>query len=126
MSIHSTAKRSKAKLRTRWMRSDSPVVYAGGRLAVWTVRRILIHRGPAALFLVVLASLLALGLIPALDPYGKLAWLLAGLLLLAAAMVLVAGFAEFLVEESRQAAGSGRVGSATATRNRGASRLVWR
>ncbi len=93
--------RFSTRLRGRLRANVSHPVLVVGRLVMWIARTARSHPGPALGLLVVFGILIAAGFIPELDPFGKIAWVLAAGMLLAGALVVSAGFANFLVGELR-------------------------
>lgn len=85
-----------------WARTRSPIVFLAGQLAMWGVRRAWRYPGWSASYVAVLAMLVAIGFWPTVAPYGPLAWVAAGLLVVAGAALAVAGFAVSLLRRIEQ------------------------
>ncbi len=88
-------------MRGRWSSDRVHPILVLGRLAVWIARRIREHPLISAVYLLALGGLIAVGFVSELDPYGKIGWAAAGLLILLGTVATVVGFANFLVGELR-------------------------
>ena len=84
-----------------WARSASPVASAG-RVVMWCVRTARRHPGWTLAYLVLLGALIAIGFAAADTSYAWLAWVAAGLLILAGAVAVTIGYASFLIKRSRR------------------------
>ncbi|MGK2956636.1 MAG: FkbM family methyltransferase [Solirubrobacterales bacterium] len=87
--------------RERWLRGENHPVALLGRLGIWMLRRIREHKLATLIYVALLAGLAGVGFISEIEPYGRLAWVLAGGLVLLGMTVLIIGFANFLVAEAR-------------------------
>ncbi len=83
------------------MGSSAHPIRVMGRLLTWCARLVRKHPVLVAASVLMLGLLTAAGFVPELDPWGKLGWAAAGLLLLVGILVAAAGFANFLVGELR-------------------------
>ena len=95
------ARRAHVWARGRWLRGDNHPIALLGRLGIWTLRRIREHKVSTVVYVALLAGLTAIGFISKIEPYGYLAWVLAGGLVLSGMAVLLIGFSNFLVAEAR-------------------------
>ena len=85
-----------------WAKSRGPVAVPIGRLVLWLVRRA--RRYPVLVlpYVAVLAALVVVGFLPAVEPYGPIAWSAAGLLVVVGAIGISTGYAGFLVRQADQ------------------------
>lgn len=89
----------RSRLKARVVRH--PVAFLVARMLVWSVRTARMHVLAVGIYGGAFVALLAAGFFPSLDPFGKLGWVGASLMLLAAIVVMIVGFVGFLLEESR-------------------------
>jgi FkbM family methyltransferase len=85
-----------------WANARSPLIFSAGRLVMWCARKLRRYPGWTIAYLALLASLIVAGFWSAVDPYGPLFWVAAGLVGLAGVVAVSTGYAGFLIKYSDQ------------------------
>jgi hypothetical protein len=92
------ADRSRYERLYLWARTRNPLIFSAGRLAMWCGRKMRRYPAWTVAYLALLAGLITLGFWPAVEPYGPLSWLAAGLVVIIGLVALTIGYAGFLVK----------------------------
>jgi FkbM family methyltransferase len=88
--------------RLRGWTQTNPLALSAGRLVRWCVRKVRRHPGSTLAYLILLGASIAIGVAFGDAWYGWLAWVLAGLLILAGVLAVATGYAAFLIKRSRR------------------------